>query len=132
MSWRRYSNMTLSRSIAYSLIKLSETHTIDEVIEKYNKFSREYNLEDLKPHVLEYLNRLEKRERGEESVRIKTASALSEDLKSRVKNSLGANTAPVEEREDKELVSGFVATYKGVQYDTSLKTLLNRIKFHNK
>ena len=111
-----------AKAISYLLI--TEKITTVELLQ----FLKEQKLLSLLPQVLsELYERKSEKERGE-TLHVETPFALSEGSITSIRALVGAEAdAPVTVKEDKELLSGFRATYLSSAYDTSGRAIINEL-----
>ena len=88
------------------------------------KFLSKHNMTPLMFNVLKYLEHKEAQHLVHNTIVIETPFDLSEKSISTIKRKVGNDLAETEIVENKNLLAGYVARFKGLEYDASAKTIL--------
>lgn len=124
--------MLSARHIAQSLHTLvtKEGHKAQDVANWFVGYVQMHDREDQIHDVVRYLEALEKREEKENTLHIKTAYDVSDATRNAIVDHVDASQdTPVELNEDASLIGGFIAEYKGVRYNATLKNELKKLRF---
>ena len=122
--------MSLSRDIAQAYIRLcDEGYEKGFVADSVISFLDENNLESLKSKVLEHVQVIEEDREKYDSVNIKSAMPLNAHTTKEIVESVCVDEK-VEHRleEDKSLIAGFVARFRSIEWDGSVKGKVERLR----
>lgn len=122
--------MISSKNLAKALYKISKEETSSEKIVSALLFYLEkHQLISLLPQTIKHLIGFKKNETEFNSLEIISGLPIDEEITMEIKKILNSETnSLVKKKTDKELIGGFIATYKGFIYDASIKNQLNLIK----
>jgi F0F1-type ATP synthase delta subunit len=122
--------MSLSRDIAQAYIRLcNEGYEKGFVADSVISFLDENNLESLKSKVLEHVQVIEDEKEKYNSVDIKTALPLSAHTTKEIVESICGDTEVRHKvEEDKTLIAGFVARFRSLEWDGSVKGKVERLR----
>ncbi len=117
--------MDASKNIAHTLLSMLEDgRTGEQVTKDFMKFVTSHKMENRLPDILRHLERLVEMKSRNEQVRIRTPFEISKNTVSGITEKMNASGKDVEVEIDETLIGGFIATYKGLEYDASLKKQL--------
>lgn len=119
-----------SKHIASAILSEINEGTPMEVIEKnLLRYLKDLKIESELKEIVRHLEHLLMEKKKWEEVTIETAHPTSKKLLEEIRSSINAPaTADIEPKINEDLIGGFVATYKGTRFDTSLKTKLNKLE----
>jgi len=123
--------MISSKNLADAIYQISlsskkDSSVISEAIFSYVK---NYRLEFLLPKAIVYLEDKIKKESIWNTFFLESRFTLSGEIVKNIKNKLNATDAQeVVIKENTDLIGGFMATYKGIIYDASIKNQLQLLK----
>ena len=121
--------MINAKQLAKTLVLMSENEESSEkVLDRFFSFVKNYHLEGLLPNVLNELERRQKEEYKENALQVASSHSLSEDDKTNIRNLTGAKDAPIDFNLEEELLGGFRARYKGVEYEGSFSKTVNKLE----
>lgn len=122
--------MNNSKNIAHALLALAEEGISAEKIAKDFQVYLEYHkLQAQLPEIVRQMEKLNDAKNKFEEVEIQTAHATSKELLQKIRDHIKApKEAVIENKINTNLIGGFIAKYKGVEFDTSLKTQLKKLQ----
>lgn len=122
--------MISSKQLAQALYRLSkEVDDHKKITSAFNHYLEKYNLQPLLRGTLRHLTEIQSKQRKHHSLEITSGLPIDEDITREIKELLDVKSdAKVEKHTDKTLIGGFVATYKGLVYDASLKKQLHLLR----
>ncbi|MCB9805556.1 F0F1 ATP synthase subunit delta [Candidatus Nomurabacteria bacterium] len=122
--------MSLSRSIANSYITLCEEGNDPKVVaNSVATFLKENNLISLQKNILDNVEMIEKEKENYNSLNIRSAFPLTAHTTKEIAEGLcGENKVKHRVEEDKKLIAGFVARYRGVEWDASMQGVVSRLR----
>lgn len=94
--------------------------TVDNMV----SFLQKHNLLTLLPSILEFLKHKESQHLAHNTLVIESPFPLNEEAVSVIKKQVGDNFTEVEMVENKSLLAGYVARFRGIEYDASAKSIL--------
>lgn len=109
----------ISRALAIGLTR--KKFTTQEVV----NFLTTYNLLSLVPTLTKELELLQKKEKESELVTIESPFPLSKENVTKIKSFVSDTELVHEVKENKDLLAGFRATYKGIRYERSARHIIN-------
>lgn len=118
-----------AKAIATALLTLlSQGVSPEKISAGFLVFAKKNHIEGLIDTIVWYLEYFSKQYQRNEAVEIIAAHSISPDTIEAIRDSIGAINAQTIVTEDTSLVAGFIARYKGTQYDASIKTQLSRLR----
>lgn len=121
--------MISSQELSQVLIQITkDSSKSDEALDVFVSFLEENNLLSQLPHIIRNLEYLSKRERDFNTLIVESPFEISETLLGKIKEVSKAKDASVETVENKSLLGGFRATYKGFVVDGSARHNLQTLK----
>lgn len=121
--------MLNSEKIAQSIYLLAhEEEKSAKVVKNLVAYLQQHNGLPLLPTIVAHLERMAKRDAAHETLFIKTAHQLDRSAGTLIKEALEARDAETVTEHVDALLGGFVAEYKGVIYDASVRTQLEKLK----
>ena len=120
-----------ARNLAKSLLKLTQGDSGNQqkIVASFLDFCKEKKLAHLLPNVLRYLKIEIKNEEDVKTLKIFTATELSDDIIKSIQKACHAHPdSPTNIIEDKSIVAGFTAYYQNKIIDASLKNNLHILK----
>jgi len=122
--------MISSSQLAKTLLKMSaEEADSKNILDKFFLFVAQYKLESLLPAVLFELERSATLQKKEEQIEITTAHELSLSAQNHIQALIGApKTAQTVLRVNQDLLGGFKARYKGLEYQGSLSYTVDTLE----
>lgn len=122
--------MSLSRDIAASYVTLSKQgYSAEDIATSIADFLNENNLFSLKDKVLSQIKAYEEAEKYYQTAHISTAHHLSEAIQKKIAHAVSNSEGThVSVTENKELIAGYIARYRGIEWDASLKGSLERLR----
>jgi F0F1-type ATP synthase delta subunit len=122
--------MISSKNLARALYKISKERVSSEKIVSALLFYLEkHRLLSLLPQTLKHLIGFKKNEKEFNSLEIISGLPIDEEITTEIKKILKTEiSSVVKQKIERELIGGFIATYKGFIYDASIKNQLNLIK----
>ncbi len=122
--------MGLSRDIAQAYVTLSKQGYADaDIAGAIAGFVGENNLFSLKDKIIDQVKSFEDARRSYESVHIRAAHPLAEKLEKKIVAAVsGKEHAHASVTKEPALIAGYVARFKGVEWDASLKGSLERLR----
>jgi len=118
--------MIHSDAIARAVYELAEDSANKHVVENLIAYLESHHLMPLLVSILQHVEQMHARTSAQKSLDIIFAYPLSESLVSEIKKVLGAKTIG-SQKQDKDLIGGFIMEYNGVRYDASVSTQLVRL-----
>lgn len=120
--------MINSRTLAQTVLTLSEQENAETKIEAFFSYLTENNLTGLLPQMLEHVTRLQTQSSEGQTLHIHSRYELSDAEVEDIKKVTGAIDADIEKHVDESVIGGFSATYNGHIYDGSLANQLVALK----
>lgn len=125
--------MITSKQISEAIRKIAKKEggvETQKFVEHLSKFAKKHFLQSLLPGVVHSLEQSARREQSSNTLRVKTAhkADLSKNTEGLIRQKLAAEDAPLEVREDKNILAGFVAEYDSKILDGSAKTQIKKLK----
>lgn len=123
--------MITSKNLAKALYLLSTRENISsaDITASFFKYIDEYKLESLLPETLKYLEDLNSKDKAFSTLQIDFGCDISGEILNKIKSTIGVDSnSTVVTKEDADLIGGFVATYKGMIYDASIRNQLQLLK----
>ena len=120
--------MTHSRTLAQTMLTLSEKQDAEKYIDAFLTYLTEKNLTGLLPQVLQHVKRLESQSSENDTLHIYSRYELTKQEIAEVAKIAQAVDAKVISHIDESVVGGFSATYNGRIYDGSLAHQITQLK----
>ncbi len=120
--------MINSRTLAHTVLKLSEQQDAENRIDAFFSYLSENNLTGLLPQMLDHVLRLQAQSSERETLHIHSRYNLNEEEISSIRKVTGAIEAEVSTHVDESVIGGFSATYNDHIYDGSLAHQLVTLK----
>lgn len=121
--------MFSSSAIAKTLRTMAATEDGDKVAAKFFSFVKRYNLNDLVPSVLSNLEGSAGASDEFETLKIRVPRALSEEGEAWIRKIVGAKKdVKVGVKIDRSVLGGFVANYRGFEYEGSFERAVNNLE----
>lgn len=121
--------MRSSREIGkHAFFELLNGESANNVAEALNVFLTERNLRQLLPDIIRHVERELEESKKQDVVKIISSHDLSTKLQNEIRNSIDAEDAEIETSVDPQIISGFIARYKGRLFDASGKRQLESLK----
>ena len=123
--------MISSKNLADAIYSISLNQKQSDVVvfDAILSYVKKYKLESLLPKAVMYLEDKVAKDLKWNTLSIKSGIAISEDIVRDIIKKIKAETAKnIIKKEDKELIGGFVATYKGMIYDASISNQLQLLR----
>jgi len=122
--------MIKSKYIAKTLIKMiSEKKDPGILSAQFLEFAKKNNLLSQLPNILYHLNYSKNMEERNSSLFLTSSHGVSEQTVSGLKKFVGASeVVKVTQSVDEKIIGGFIAKYKDIIYDASIKNQLNKLK----
>lgn len=123
--------MISSKHLADAIYKLSLDQSLDkkDIVEKIFEYVRAYKLEAILPKTIMHLEEKSRKDRDWNMFAISSGRLIEDSLIHDIYKKLGVEEkSEVKKEVNGDLIGGFVATYKGVIYDASLKNQLRLLK----
>ena len=118
-----------SKTLAHTLVKLSQTENAEKALEQFFTMLEQKNLLGLLPNIKKHIERFEESSSSHNSLIISSKHDLSEKDQSAIKKLVGAEKdAAVEVIHDETVVGGFSAVYQGHIYDGSLRNQIVQLR----
>ncbi len=120
-----------ARNLAKSLLKLiqEDLGNQQKIIASFLDFCKEKKLTHLLPNILHYLKIEIKNDEDVKTLKIFTATELSDDIIKNIQKSCNSDTkSPAQIIQDKNIIAGFTAYYKNKIIDASLSNNLRLLK----
>ncbi len=124
--------MYTSKNIAISLLALlDEGHEEKKVLHDFIQFVERHKLESQLPEIVRHMEKINAEEKNFNQVSVETAHPTNKDILHKIRDHIKApHDTVVENTVNENVIGGFIARYQGVEYDTSLKTKLRKLKEH--
>lgn len=123
--------MISSQQLGKALYQLldRDSHSHEKVLDAFTEYVKEHKLETLAVRALRFALEALTRDEHFETLHIVSGLPIDEQITKDIAQLLKVkNQASTQINTDKELIGGFVATYKGFQYDASIKHQLRRLQ----
>ena len=122
--------MNNSKNIAQALISLAnEGIDAQKIANDFQIYLEHHKLQAQLPEIVRQMEKIDSAAKKFEEVSIETAHPTSQDLLEKIRDHIHApKDAVIVNNITTNLIGGFIAKYKGVEYDTSLKTTLQKLK----
>ncbi|PIR87637.1 MAG: hypothetical protein COU10_03655 [Candidatus Harrisonbacteria bacterium CG10_big_fil_rev_8_21_14_0_10_45_28] len=121
--------MINAKQLARALQSMAKNEkSAEHVLDRFFSFVENYNLQGLLPNVLSELERVKKEDYKESALQVQSAHVLSSHDEKNIRGITGAQDAPLDFRLEKELLGGFRAKYKGVEYEGSFSRTVNKLE----
>jgi F-type H+-transporting ATPase subunit delta len=122
--------MNNSKNIAIALLALAEEGiNADKIAKDFQTYLEHHKLLAQLPEIVRQMEKLNDARNKFEEVEIQTAHATSKELLTKIRDHINApKDAKIENKLNTNLIGGFIAKYKGVEFDTSLKTQLKKLQ----
>jgi len=122
--------MNTSKNIAIALLGLlDEGKSAVEVTKDFMKFVKDRKLASQLPEIVRQMEKLQAERSKENEVSIRTPYEVSKTLEKHIAEKMNApKDTGIRIEIDETLIGGFVATYKGLEYDASLKKQLAQLQ----
>ena len=112
----------------YQLLR-RDIHPHEQVLAAFSDYISEHKLETLAVRALRYTLEALRRDARFQTLHIVSGLPIDEQVTRDIASLLKVTTdASVVKNTDAELIGGFIATYKGFQYDASIKQQLRRLQ----
>ncbi len=119
--------MINSYAIARAVYELAQDSENKHVVDNLVVYLQSHNLMPLLDSILNHVEHMHARASAQESLDIVSAYPLSESFVSELKDVLGAKKTG-SQKQDQDLIGGFIMEHNGVMYDASISTQLIRLK----
>lgn len=122
--------MISSKQLGQALYHLinENTHSIDVVSDAFVEYVKTHKLESLVPRVLEYLEIALKKDAAFNTLEISSGLPIDKKISEKIVEILKAPAnAKTKIKVDSELIGGFVASFRGFEYDASIKNQLKHL-----
>ncbi len=123
--------MISSKNLADAIYKVSiDSKKSDEaIVESVLSYVKEYKLESILPKALTKLEDKIQKKLIWNTLFIKSGLEIDDSIVAKIKDKLKAEDVMQTTKEtDKNLIGGFIATYKGIIYDASIKNKLQLLR----
>lgn len=121
--------MINAKQLARALQSMAKNEkSAEQVLDRFFSFVKNYSLQGLLPNVLSELERVKKEDYKESALQVQSAHALSSHDEKNIRGITGAQDAPLDFSLDGELLGGFRARYKGVEYEGSFSRTVNKLE----
>jgi len=123
--------MITSKDLAKAIYQISKESKKDSniIVSGLINYVRTYKLESLLPRTLIYLEEMNNKNLIWNTFFIESKFELNEDLIKKIKTKLNIpNVLNLEIKKNDNIVGGFIATYKGIIYDASIKNQLQLLR----
>lgn len=122
--------MNTSKNIAIALLGLlDEGKSAAEVTKDFMNFVQDRKLASQLPEIVRQMEKLQAERSKEKEVSIRTPYEVSKTLEKHIAEKMNApKDTGIRTEIDETLIGGFVATYKGLEYDASLKKQLAQLQ----
>jgi len=122
--------MISSKNLSEALYKISkENQNADILVDNFLEYVKDNNLISLMPQTIEHLERLSSSLKEFNTLKIHSGLPISYETTNLIQEKLKIDKDVKKENHvDSELIGGFIASYKGVLYDASLKNQLRLLK----
>jgi len=123
--------MISSKNLAEAIYKISMDKGINQstLLSSVESYIKEYKLEPLLPNTIMYLEDKIKKDSNWNTFSLEYGLEISQEIENKIKEKIKATDSKITNKtENKDLIGGFVATYKGIIYDASIKNQLILLK----
>lgn len=123
--------MISSKHLADAIYKLSLDKSLNkkDLVDKVFEYVKAYKLEAILPKAIMHLEEKLRKDKEWNTFAVSSGRVIDESLVHDIRKKLDAGEASEIKKEvDEDLIGGFVATYKGVIYDASLKNQLRLLR----
>lgn len=123
--------MVSSKNLANAIYRISlESKKSDsDISNAIFSYIKKYKLESLLPKVLMYLEDKVEKNNKWNTLSVLSGIEIEDNIVKEIIEKINASEAKKIKREvDKDLIGGFVATYKGIIYDASIKNQLQLLR----
>ncbi len=122
--------MISSKQLGQALYHLinENTHSIDVVSDAFLEYVKAHKLESLIPRVLEYLELALKKDAAFNTLDVSSGLPIDNEIIAKILEILKAPVdTKTQTKVEPELIGGFVASFRGFEYDASIKNQLKHL-----
>jgi F0F1-type ATP synthase delta subunit len=122
--------MNNSKNIAQALISLAnEGIDAEKIANDFQIYLEHHKLQAQLPEIVRQMEKIDSAAKKFEEVSIETAHPTSQELLEKIRDHIHApKDVAITNNINTNLIGGFIAKYRGVEYDTSLKTTLRKLQ----